>query len=191
MKSEFYVICDNIRSLENIGSIFRTADALGVSKIFLCGISGSSPTNFGLSREKKRINPKLYSKLVGDKPPVGESQAAFFEGKGAQVAKTALGAEKTVPFEYIEQTWRLVEKLKKNKINIIALEQDKRAVDYRNFKPEFPLALILGNEVDGISENILKKADHIIYLPMLGKKESLNVSVSFGIAGYEINKNRL
>ncbi|MBI1866355.1 MAG: hypothetical protein HYS02_01145 [Candidatus Staskawiczbacteria bacterium] len=92
---EFYVICDNIRSLENIGSVFRTADALKVDKIFLCGISGSSPTNFDSEWRNKNINPKLYSKLVGDK------------SSRHKISKTALGAEKTVPFEYYSQTWRL------------------------------------------------------------------------------------
>jgi 23S rRNA (guanosine2251-2'-O)-methyltransferase len=148
---DFYVICDNIRSLENIGSIFRTADALGVSKIFLCGICGQPP------------NPKI--------------------------AKTALGAEKTISFEYHRQIGRLINKLKRYKINIVALEQDKRAVNFISFKPEFPLALIIGNEVKGVSKKVLDRSDKIIYLPMQGKKESLNVSVAFGVAGYEIIKN--
>ena len=160
---DFYVICDNIRSLENIGSIFRTSDALGVSKIFLCGISGKPPHQ--------------------------------------KISKTALGAEKTVPFEYYRQTSRLIDKLKKpsfakgfgrarDKIQIVALEQDKKAIIYTKFKPKFPLALILGNEVKGVSKKILKKADKIIFLPMSGQKESLNVSVSFGVAGYEIIKSK-
>ena len=149
---DFYVICDNIRSLENIGSIFRTSDALGVSKIFLCGISGKPPHH--------------------------------------KISKTALGAEKTVPFEYHKQTGRLIDKLKKDKINIISLEQDEKAVLYTELKPKFPLALIIGNEVKGVAKKVLEKSDKIIFLPMRGQKESLNVSVSFGIAGYEINKYR-
>lgn len=150
--NDFYVVCDNIRSLENIGSIFRTADAIGVSKIYLCGISGKPPNN--------------------------------------KISKTALGAEKTVAFEYHKQTWRLIEKLKKEKVQIIALEQSKKSILYTKFKPKFPLALVVGNEVKGISKKTLEKVDNIIYLPMQGKKESLNVSVAFGIAGYEINKSR-
>ena len=148
MRKEFYVVCDNIRSLENIGSIFRTADALGVSKIFLCGISGRPPHH--------------------------------------KISKTALGAEKTIPFEYYKQAGRLIDKLKRSKVNIIALEQAKKAVDYTKFKPKFPLALIVGNEVKGISKKILQKCGKAIYLPMLGQKESLNVSVAFGVAGYYI-----
>jgi len=150
-KREFYVICDNIRSLENIGSIFRTSDALGVSKIFLCGICGTPPNE--------------------------------------KIAKTALGAEKNIPFEYYKQTGRLIDKLKRDKIKIVALEQSKKSIDYRKFKPKFPLALIIGNEVKGVSKTILGKCDKIIELPMVGEKESLNVSVSFGIAGYKILEN--
>ena len=145
---DFFVVADNIRSLENIGSIFRTADALAVTKIFLCGISGKPPHH--------------------------------------KITKTALGAENMVPFEHHKQTWRLIERLKKDKIFIVALEQDKKAIIYTKFKPKFPLALIIGNEVRGISKKILKKSDKIIYLPMLGGKESLNVSVAFGVTGYYI-----
>ena len=155
---DFFVICDNIRSLENIGSIFRTSDALGVSKIFLCGISGKMP--------------------------------AWEVGLHKKIAKTALGAEKNVPFEYYKDTGKLIDKLKKDKIQIVALEQDKKAILYTKFRPKFPLALIVGNEVKGISKKILKKSDKIIFLPMSGQKESLNVSVAFGVAGYEIIKNK-
>lgn len=164
------MVCDNIRSLENIGSIFRTADALGVTKIFLCGISG--------------------------KAPIGEAQESFLKRKGV-IDKTALGAEQSVAFEYCKSTVALIKKLKKEKVKIIALEQDKKSIDYRKFKPKFPLALVLGNEVKGVSKKVLslclpagKAGDKIIELPMRGKKESLNVAVSFGIAGYEINKHK-
>jgi len=156
MKREFYVICDNIRSLENIGSIFRTSDALGVTKIYLCGISGKMP--------------------------------AWDVGIHKKISKTALGAEKTVAFEYYKNIGRLIDKLKKAKIQVVALEQDEKAIDYRKLKPKFPCALIVGNEVKGISKNTLKKCNKIIYLPMSGQKESLNVSVAFGVAGYNIIK---
>jgi len=165
------------------GPIFRTSDALGVSKIFLCGISGSSPTNFGFGGEWSRINPKLYSKLVGGKYPYSDGKAI-----NPKISKTALGAEKTVPFEYCKQTSRLIDRLRGDKIKIVALEKDKGAIDYRKFKPSFPMALIVGNEVKGVSKKVLQKADEIIFLPMLGEKESLNVSVAFGVAGYHINK---
>src|SRR3989344_7063733 len=93
MRKELYVVCDNIRSLENIGSIFRTSDALGVSKIYLCGISGRPPQS-GF--------------------PASQGNLATLHHK---ISKTALGAEKTIPFEYCRQTWRLIDKLKRGKIN--------------------------------------------------------------------------
>ena len=151
MNSDFFVVCDNIRSLENIGSIFRTADAIGVTRIFLCGISGQPPNH--------------------------------------KISKTALGAEKTIPFEHCKQTWRLIEKLKKENVQIIALEQHKKAVPYTSVKPIAPVALVIGNEVKGISKKVLDQAHTIIYLPMKGTKESLNVSVAFGVAGYQIINN--
>ena len=152
MKRDFYIICDNIRSLENIGSIFRTADALGATKVFLTGICG--------------------------KPP------------HSKISKTALGAENNIDWEHHWQIWRIIDKLKKEKVNIVALEQTKKSISYLKFKPKFPLALVLGNEIKGVSKSVLKKSDKIIHLPMMGQKESLNVSVSFGIAGYYLNRFR-
>ena len=146
--NKFYIICDNIRSLENIGSIFRTADALGVDKIFLGGICGKPPHQ--------------------------------------KISKTALGAEKNIPWEHYWQIWQIVDKLKKEKVNIVVLEQTKNSILYTQFKPKFPLALVIGNEIKGVSKSIIKKADKIIYLPMQGKKESLNVSVAFGVIGYYV-----
>lgn len=151
MLKDFYVVVDNVRSLENVGSIFRTADALGVVKIFLCGISGKPPHQ--------------------------------------KISKTALGAEKTIPWEYHRQTWRLIESLQRQKIRIVALEQSKKSILYTKFKPRFPLALVIGNEVKGISPKTLQKVDNVICLPMKGTKESLNVSVAFGVAGYQIIKH--
>ena len=152
-KLPFYVICDNIRSLENIGSIFRTADALRINKIFLCGICGRPP------RQK--------------------------------ISKTALGAENWVEWEHYSSVWRVVEKLKKEKVFVAVLERTKNSLTCSKFKPKFPLALVIGNEVKGVSPSILKRADKVISLPMFGRKESLNVAVAFGIAGYEINKARI
>jgi len=148
MKRKVYVICDNIRSLYNVGSIFRTSDALGVKKIYLCGITGTP------------------------------------EQKG--VLKVSLGAEKSVLWEHYKNSWRLVDKLKKQGFNIVSLELTQNSKNVKFFKPKFPLALIVGNEVDGVSQSLLKRSNAIVYIPMKGIKESLNVSVAFGIAAYEI-----
>lgn len=153
-RKDVYLVLDNIRSRENVGSIFRTADAVGVSKIYLCGITP---------------RPNQY------------------QGETDKIAKTALGAEKWVPWEYHKQTWRMLENLKKEGVNIVALEQTEESVNIFKFNPEFPLALVLGNEVKGLSSQILKYCDKKISIPMYGKKESLNVSVAAGVALYQLN----
>lgn len=148
MDKEIYLILHNIRSAYNVGAIFRTADAVGVSKIY---IGGYTPTP---------ENPK--------------------------VAKTSLGAEKTVKWEKYFNTWKLVEELKSKKVNVVALEQSATSQDYKRFKPKFSLAVVVGNEVKGLSSNILKRVDSIWHIPMRGKKESLNVMVATGVFLYKI-----
>lgn len=160
---KMFIILHNIRSAYNVGAIFRTADAVGADKIYLCG---HTPIPLG--------NNAMSITNVTDK-----------------VAKTALGAEKTVPWEYHAQTWRLLEKLKNEGTQIVALEQDKKEINYLKFKPHFPLALVVGNEVKGLNKNILARADKIIAIPMRGKKESLNLSVACGIAVYKIMENTM
>ncbi|MFA5048844.1 MAG: RNA methyltransferase [Patescibacteria group bacterium] len=150
MKKELYVICDNLRSLYNVGSIFRTSDALGVKKIYLAGITGT-PLQKG-------------------------------------VLKVSLGAENSVPWEYVGSAWRLVEKLKKQGKQIVALEISAKSTDLKKFKPRWPCVLIVGNEVDGVGESVLKRCDEVVHIPMKGLKESMNVAVAYGIAGYEIMK---
>lgn len=154
------LILHNIRSTHNVGSIFRTADGAGVERIFLSGYTPHPIDQFG--RERKDI------------------------------AKVALGAEKTIPWSAEKNTLRLMTKLQKEGWTIIALEQNTKSVDYRKFRPNktAQIALILGEEVKGIEQNILTKVDAIIEIPMRGGKESLNVSVATGIALYEITRNR-
>ncbi|OQA37134.1 MAG: tRNA (guanosine(18)-2'-O)-methyltransferase [Parcubacteria group bacterium ADurb.Bin326] len=148
MRQEVYVVCDSIRSLYNVGSIFRTSDALGVKKIYLCGITGTP------------------------------------EQKG--VLKVSLGAENSVPWEHCKNAWQLIDKLKKRGFKAVSLELTKNSKNVKLFKPKFPLVLIVGNEVDGVSQSLLKRSDAVVHIPMKGIKESLNVSVAFGIAAYEI-----
>ena len=146
--SKVYLILHNIRSAYNVGSIFRTADAAGVAKIYLGGYTPTPP-------EEK-------------------------------VIKTSLGAEKSMAWEKCFNTWRLIEKLKSEGVKIVGLEQSKTSRDYRQLKPKFPLAIVVGNEVSGLSSNILKRVDSIWHISMRGQKESLNVSVAAGIFLYKI-----
>lgn len=150
MKKDIYILLNNIRSLHNVGSIFRTSDGAGVKKIFLCGQTGYPP------RE--------------------------------EIAKTALGAEDCVSWEYYIDPIDCIKMLKKKGVRIVALEQTKKSVDYRKFKPKYPLCLIVGHEIDGVQKKILELCDDIVEIPMKGEKQSLNVSVAFGIAVYELTK---
>ena len=103
-----------------------------------------------------------------------------------KISKTALGAENNISWEYHRQVWRLIDKLRKEGMQIVALEQDEKSINLNKFKPQFPMALVVGNEINGVSKSVLDRADKIVEIPMYGKKESLNVAVSFGIAGYLI-----
>lgn len=146
---EVAMLLHNIRSTHNVGSIFRTADAAGVSRIFLSGYTPTPLDRFGRVRK--------------------------------DIAKTALGAEKYVPWEHSVSSARLIAKLKKEGWDIVGVEQDTRARDYRSFKTKEKTLFVFGNEVKGLSKEVRKKCDGLIEIPMRGKKESLNVSVAAGI----------
>ncbi|MEK7641970.1 MAG: TrmH family RNA methyltransferase [Patescibacteria group bacterium] len=153
------LILDNIRSTHNVGSIFRTADAAGVSKIYCIGTTPAPVDRFGRKRR--------------------------------DVAKVSLGAEDAVAWEHSEDGVKLIKTLKKDGFSIVALEQDRRSVDYRDISfsdKNTKLAVILGNEMGGVSEELLKRSDMIIEIPMKGKKESLNVSVVTGIILFHLNR---
>lgn len=170
MEKEIFLIADRIRSLYNVGSLFRTADAFRVSKLYLCGYTGAPPRR--------------------------------------EIAKVALGAEQAVPWEKRVQTWKAVEDLRARGVYVAVLEigdggrrmlqhahrdVTRRlkpaatiSISINKFHPHFPLALIVGNEVNGVSPSVLRRADAIVHIPMLGKKESLNVAVAAGVALYAI-----
>jgi len=153
---ECVLVLHNIRSVHNVGSIFRTADAAGVSKIILSGYTPAPLDRF--LRERRDF------------------------------AKVSLGAEKTVPWSATAQLAPALRKLKKEGFYIIALEQDARATSLFNFRPpQEKIALVLGNEVRGISKTSLRYADKIVEIPMRGTKESLNVSVAAGIALFNLS----
>jgi len=154
MPKEFVVILDNIRSLLNVGSIFRTAEALGFNKIYLGGITPAPDTK----RHKEIIH------------------------------KTALGAEEFLFWKKYFHPLKLIKKLKKENYYLIALELDKKSVKINQFK-KLPkkyskFALVLGNEIRGVNKKYLTYCDKILEIPLVGKKESLNVSVAFGIGAF-------
>lgn len=149
-----YLILHNIRSVHNVGGLFRTADAAGVSKIFLVGFTPAPLDRFGRSRK--------------------------------DFSKTALGAEKTVPWESVKTLPSLVKRLKGEGVSILGLELSDRSLPYQTVKPSFPVALVLGNEVKGLTKKEMDLCDVLIEIPMAGKKESLNVGVAGGIALFKL-----
>lgn len=151
-RPEICLALHNIRSAYNVGAIFRTADAVGVSKIYLCGYTPAPTDRFGRARK--------------------------------DIAKVALGAEKTVAWESIEDITKLISILKKKNYKIFALEQDESSIDFQEVSLHPKNLLIVGEEVKGIRKDILKSCDEILEIPMKGKKESLNVAVAAGITLY-------
>jgi len=149
-QKENVIILHNIRSVENVGAMFRTADAAGINKIYLTGYTPAPVDRFGRIRK--------------------------------DLAKSALGAEEFVPWESVKGLSALLRRLKKKKYFIIAIEQAENSIDYKKIKLKQKNAFIVGAEVTGIPENVLKKCDIIAEIPMRGKKESLNVSVACGVA---------
>ncbi len=142
----FTVLLNDIRSLHNVGSVFRTADGIGVEKIWLCGITGYPPDS--------------------------------------QITKTALGAEMRVPWSHAYDAVSVVRDLKKNGYQIVLVEQTDSSVSYHDFLPTAPVCLILGNEIEGVSDQLVDLADASVEIEMAGHKNSLNVGVALGIVGY-------
>lgn len=142
------LVLDNLRSLYNIGSIFRTADALLIEKIYLCGICGHPPNH--------------------------------------EIEKVALGAVDTVPFEYVKETTEVIRRMREEGRQIVVLELTNNSVNYREAEYMLPMALIVGNEVDGVLEEVVKEADLAVDIPMQGRANSLNVATATAVVGYEI-----
>ncbi len=150
MKKTSILIIHDVRSVTNVGAMFRTADAAGINKIYLTGYTPSPLDRFGKVRK--------------------------------DMAKSALGAEKFISWEYKKNIITFLKKLKREGYLIIGIEQNKKSIDYKKVKLQSRNAFLVGAEVTGIPKNILAKCDVIAEIPMRGKKESLNVSVACGIA---------
>lgn len=145
-KHRIVVVIDQVRSMNNIGSIFRTCDAFGLEGIVLCGISACPPHR--------------------------------------EIHKTALGSEESVSWSYVEKTQDALRELKQKDYTIIGLEQTNQSIPLHrgNWQKDTAYALVLGNEVEGISEEALPLCDQVVEIPQFGTKHSLNVSVAAGVA---------
>jgi tRNA G18 (ribose-2'-O)-methylase SpoU len=173
-KREIVVILSNIRSAFNVGSIFRTADAVGCKQIYLCGITPAPVDRFG------RPNTKIAKVSLG-----AENTVEWIK---------APNLERVVPSEAklnFKDTVDTIKDLKKEGYKIFAIEQGKNSISHNNLNlgvkpPSGKIALVLGEEVKGLPTSVLKYADKILEIPMFGKKESLNVSVAFGVVAYSL-----
>src|SRR5690606_17631628 len=149
-KTSLIIILDNIRSLNNIGSVFRTSDAFLIKKIYLCGITATPPHK--------------------------------------DIHKTALGSTETVAWEYVENTIDLIQKLKSDGIKTCAIEQAENATMLNDFTPQqqTTYALVFGNEVKGVAQDVVSASDLVIEIPQFGTKHSLNISVSVGVVVWDL-----
>jgi len=149
-KTPLIVVLDNIRSLNNVGSVFRTSDAFLIEKIYLCGITATPPNK--------------------------------------EIHKTALGATESVAWEYAKDTLTLLEKLKDSNIKVLSIEQAENSTMLNEFIPEKnqTYAIVLGNEVKGVQQEVVSASDEVIEIPQLGTKHSLNISVSCGVVLWDL-----
>ncbi|QXP71750.1 RNA methyltransferase [Polaribacter sp. R2A056_3_33] len=149
-KTPIIVVLDNIRSLNNIGSVFRTSDAFLIEKIYLCGICATPPNK--------------------------------------DIHKTALGATESVAWEYVEDTLTLVEKLKAENVKILSIEQAENSTMLDTFYPTIgeKYAIVMGNEVKGVQQEVVNASDLCIEIPQLGTKHSLNISVTTGVVIWDL-----
>lgn len=145
-----YILLENIRSVHNVGSVFRTIDGIGGSHLYLTGYTAFPPRK--------------------------------------DLEKVSLGAEKSVNWSHHNDPISVVKKMQDNNVHIVSLEQTKNSVSIYEYNWKFPICFILGNEVKGISEELLSVVENHVEIPMYGIKQSLNVSVACGVAGYEISR---
>lgn len=149
-KTPIIVVLDNIRSLNNVGSVFRTSDAFLIEKIYLCGITATPPNK--------------------------------------EIHKTALGATDSIDWEYREDTLPLIDELKKDGIVVASVEQAENSTKLDKFSPNKAnkIAIVLGNEVKGVQQEVVSSSDYCIEIPQLGTKHSLNISVTCGVVLWDL-----
>ncbi|RAU83994.1 RNA methyltransferase [Pontibacter arcticus] len=148
-KIPLVLVLDNVRSLNNVGSVFRTADAFMVEKIYLCGITGTPPHR--------------------------------------DIEKTALGATESVAWQHVPDTLELVKELKAQSYKIGSVEQAEQSIKLNAFQPEtgHAYALVLGNEVFGVEQDVINHSDFVLEIPQFGTKHSLNISVATGVVVWD------
>ena len=153
MSRQIILLAHNIRSLWNIGALFRSGDCFAVEKLILAGYTATPPRR--------------------------------------EIAKTALGADEWIPWEHCPDPKDLIQSLSKDGWRIVGLEQSERSIALEDYQPQEKTCLIVGHEVLGVPEDLLKLCNDVVHIPMLGQKKSLNVSVAAGIALHHLRFNSL
>ncbi len=156
---KIYLLLDDVRSSHNVGSMLRTAEGLGVFEVIMCGI-----TPYPMLENNDTRLPYLAAKIT------------------KRIAKTALGAEQSQKWRYVEDAMSVLTTLKAEGANIVALEQDSQALPLLDYRLKSDLVLIVGNEIKGVSSDCKLLADAIVEIPMQGRKESFNVSAAAAMA---------
>jgi tRNA G18 (ribose-2'-O)-methylase SpoU len=153
-KNKIIIVLDNVRSLHNVGSVFRTADAFLIEEIFLCGVTGTPPNK--------------------------------------EIEKTALGATDTVKWSHYKNTPEAINALRQKSYRIYAVEQAEKSIALNQFQATVEkIALVFGNEVYGVEQEIVDVCDEVIEIPQLGTKHSLNIAVSVGVVLWEMMRGRM
>jgi tRNA G18 (ribose-2'-O)-methylase SpoU len=160
-KNPIVVIADNIRSLENVGLVFRLCDALRSEKLYLCGITG-------------------YPKIEND-----PRRLALQERAERMIKRTAIKTIEFVPWEHHDQATDVVKELKEEGYQIISIEQTDQSIIYTKAHIRFPIALVIGHERDGVDNEVLRNSDIIVHIPMYGMGNNLNVATALAVVGYE------
>lgn len=154
-KTPVIIVLDNVRSLNNVGSVFRTADAFLVEAIYLCGITGTPPNK--------------------------------------DIQKTALGSTESVVWKHFKTTIEAIEELKQKRFHVYSIEQTESAIMLNDFTPdkEQPLAIVFGNEVKGVQQEVIDASHGVIEIPQVGTKHSLNIAVSVGVVTWDLFQKML
>lgn len=201
-KLPVYVLLNSIRSSYNVGSIFRTSDGAMIEKLILCGYTPHPPIPIkednskivissepALSANRSSSEKSIIPISKTDSSPAKAGFGMTKETGNKEVLKTALGSTESVQWEYKKNPLEAVKKIKAQGIKICALELTENSKPYYDLnKNDFPLCLVVGNEITGVSQEILNLCDYSIEIPQYGIKQSLNVAVAYGIAIFELRK---
>ena len=190
-KLPVFVLLNSIRSSYNVGSIFRTSDGAMIEKLILCGYTPHPPIVPDVISSEPTSKKSVTKNKVADSSPSEEGFGMTSKNLigNKDVLKTALGSTESVKWEYVKNPLEAIKEIKSKGIKICALELTENSKPYNTItKNDFPICLVVGNEITGVSQEVLDLCDYSIEIPQYGIKQSLNVAVAYGIAIFEMRK---